>query len=572
VAVALVAILALSTQSLARAAPQAPGAQPYGLVGFSANGLPGSSIAERTANYQRLYDAGVRAIRIDLPWIEIQPPGQGGRFDFSQTDREISAIRAAGLKLIGILDYGNPDYSALGHVVALSPLGGGIPPFGVGSAQYFPPDRPADFARYARATAQHYANDAIAWEVWNEENEGYRFWEPHEDPAAYARLLCATYSQVRAVSPGVPVLFGGVFFPGVAGLPGLSGPQFVARAYAAQPGLRDCYDALAYHPYAYPFTSPELDVQLRGSVLSAADQMRNVLRANHDQAKPLWITEVGWPTQLGYGVSETKQAQYVARMEAATFSQGIAVLNWYTYGDGSDPTGPINQEDRFGFFAPDNSPKPAFRALSTFAKVFAGTHFVADHSRQLGLPTGSIDLGGRAFALEYQRPGASITALWLASESLLEGQGPLANGGTFTPSRLVVRLPVSSPSVTLIDYLGSSRMVAAQEGTITVTISDSPQYLADSASPVLRAPRRACPGRAVTVRLPRRWGRAVLVREVRAGRRLLRFHRIRGNSVRVSLLGLRGETVRLRVIARIGRGRRSRTTILRRSYRLCHGR
>src|SRR5207248_1378000 len=98
---------------------------------------------------------------------------------------------ARGLRVIPILAYGHPDYSSRGAFVGGTPLGGGIPPFYVANAQYFPPDNPADFARYARTVAHHYRRQAIGFEIWNEQNEGWRFWPPHEDPAAYGRLLCA---------------------------------------------------------------------------------------------------------------------------------------------------------------------------------------------------------------------------------------------------------------------------------------------------------------------------------------------------------------------------------------------
>jgi hypothetical protein len=459
-----------------------PGSAPYGLVASNANFVPGATVAERTANYRRLYVAGVRAIRLDVNWISIEPPGPPlGDYDFAATDREVKAITGAGLRVIGILDYGHPDYSRLGAFLGGTPIGGGVPPFYVANAQYFPPDDPADFARYARVAAHHYRDKAIAWEVWNEQNEGWRFWPPREDPAAYARLLCATYGAVKAVTPPhTPVLFGGVFVPAVAGQPGMSGPEFLQASYDANPGLGHCYDALAYHPYPYPFTAPELDVPVRGSVLSAADQMRAVLARNGDAAKPLWITEVGWPTSdHAYGVPEEKQAQYVARMQAATFAQRLPVLTWYTYGDYDDPSG-ANQEAAFGFFRPDNSPKPSYQALKTFAHVFAGTRFTADRSRALGLPGGSLFTGGRGFALQYHRAGVNITALWLASESASEGQGSPPPGTQPAASSLTVRLPVSARRVSVIDYLGGARTLSASRGAVELTIGPGPIYVVDA--------------------------------------------------------------------------------------------
>jgi hypothetical protein len=284
---------------------------------------------------------------------------------------------------------------------------------------------------------------------------------------------------VKPVTPHTPVLYGGVFFAAAAGAPGTSGPDFVQDTYDARPGLSRCYDVLAYHPYPYPFTAPELDVPVRGSVLSAADQMRAVLARNGDAAKPLWITEVGWPTNTrAYGVSEDKQAQYVARMQAATFAQGLPVLTWYTYGDDPDPSG-ANQEAAFGFFRADNSPKPSYQALRTFAHVFAGTRFATDRSRQLGLPGGALFTGGRGFALEYHRTGATITVLWLASESATDAQGS-PPAGAAPPSSLAVHLPVSSPRVSVVDYLGATRTASAPRGAVDLAVGPAPIYVVDA--------------------------------------------------------------------------------------------
>jgi hypothetical protein len=370
-----------------------------------------------------------------------------------------------------------------------------------------------------------------------------------------------------------------VFFPAVAGEPGTSGPDFVAQAYQSDPQLGRCYDALAYHPYPYPFTSPELDVPVRGSVLSAADQMRTVLSANRDAAKPVWITEVGWPTSdRAYGVPEDKQAQYVARMALASFSQAVPVLTYYTYGDYSDPSG-ANQEAWFGFFHIDNSPKPSYTALRVFASVFAGTRFVADRSRELGLPPGQQNSGGRGFALQFRGPSQLVTAVWLANESAAEGQGQgqAPPGGSATPATMSVGVPVSTSPVTVVDYLGQRRSVAAPAGKVTLQAGPGPQYVIDSAPQAggVTLPRsRPCASRRalrVHVRVPRGsrlTGVAVYVngRRSRPGAAPVR----RGHlSVAVELYGLPRGRVRVRVVARLRRGRHVQTVTSRRVYHAC---
>lgn len=258
----------------------------------------------------------------------------------------------------------------------------------------------------------------------------------------------------------------------------MSGPDFVSAAYQADPNLGRCFDALAYHPYPYPFTAPELDVPVRGSVLSAADGMRAALPAK-DRDEPLWITEVGWPTHdRTYGVPEEKQAEYIARMALASFAQRIPVLNFYTYGDYSDPTG-ANQEAWFGFFRPDGTPKPSYTALSTFSQVFGGARFDRDLSKKLGLPPGGNMTGGRGFALRYRRGDTRITAVWLANESAAEGQGRLPKGGTLPPSTITVRVPVRSHTAEVVDYLGSSQTRRVRHHRVAVQAGPGPQYVVD---------------------------------------------------------------------------------------------
>src|SRR6202022_1688902 len=146
--------------------------EPYGLLAAAGNFVPGSALSERVASYRRLARLGVRAVRIDLRWTDVQPVGGRGRFDFTATDREVGAIRGAGLEVIGILDYGNPDYSSAGALAYGEHGAGGSGSFGLGDPSLYPPDHPATFAAYARATARHYRLAVAAWEVWNEENEG----------------------------------------------------------------------------------------------------------------------------------------------------------------------------------------------------------------------------------------------------------------------------------------------------------------------------------------------------------------------------------------------------------------
>src|SRR5205807_1294106 len=91
-----VAIAAGAAPAAGAAAKLPPGAAPYGLIASNANFVPGKTIAERSANYRRLYRAGVRAIRLDVNWVQVEPVGKPLHdHDFRERDREVAAITRA---------------------------------------------------------------------------------------------------------------------------------------------------------------------------------------------------------------------------------------------------------------------------------------------------------------------------------------------------------------------------------------------------------------------------------------------------------------------------------------------
>lgn len=461
-----------------------PAGRPAPLVAFAGGFVRGRTEAQRTASYRRLRAMGVRAIRIDFRWIEVEPVGAPLHdYRWRALDSEVRAIRRADLKVLGILDYGHPDYSRAGGE-AYRRGQQGAPPFGVGDPQYFPVDDPRSFARYAAAVARRYRGQVIGWEVWNEENGGWRFWEPKEDPLAYGRLLCATNAALKRVDRNVPVVFGGLFFPPLGGKIGTGGARFLAQTLdRGGRGIGACFDAVAYHPYPYPFTSPEAQAQDRGSVAGAASQLRSVLQRRGLRSKALWNTEVGWPTNpRGNGVTEARQARYAARLQLLSWALRVPVLTWYAWGDYSDP-GDQNQEAHFGFFRADASAKPARRALVVLKRELGGRgwRYVANRTRALGMPRGRRGVG-EGFALEFLAPrGRRLVALWYANERPPAGSNPFARVEPGTPPRsIAVRMrPDTASGVRVVDVLGRRvPVLRTRGGNLHLRVGQDPLYVA----------------------------------------------------------------------------------------------
>jgi polysaccharide biosynthesis protein PslG len=127
----------------------------------------------------RLATAGVRLVRNDLTWDQIER--EPGQYDFSGPDRVVTALEQRGIRILFVLDYGNPVYGPPRAVVDEA-------------------GRQA-FAAFAAAVAHRYGGRGHLWEIWNEPN---LFWSAPgngPDPAQYARLVTVTVPALRAADP-----------------------------------------------------------------------------------------------------------------------------------------------------------------------------------------------------------------------------------------------------------------------------------------------------------------------------------------------------------------------------------
>jgi hypothetical protein len=180
---------------------------------------------------------------------------------------------------------------------------------------------PADVDRWAHDLAQVVRAhlDILYWQVWNEPNE-VQFWYPQPSAVQYAALLKKAYVAIKEANPRAVVVIGG--------LSGINPPrQFLRDLYAA--GARQYFDVLALHPYHQP-NSPDtyLEAYLRF--------MKNISETYGDLEKPIWITEIGWPTapdQFG-AVTQDQQAEYLRRTYEITRSLSfVQKVFWYRLQD-----------------------------------------------------------------------------------------------------------------------------------------------------------------------------------------------------------------------------------------------
>jgi hypothetical protein len=284
---------------------------------------------------------GVKWIRADLNWAEIQPDTPTA-YKWRPFDRVVEAAGKRGLTLLPIVAYTPPWARPAGCFTAKCA-----------------PANVDQFATFAGEAASRYAGIAT-WDIWNEENSEI-FWQPWPNPLAYANLLTVTAASIRKSNPAAKILVGGLSITG-----GITPQDFLT--VLVRSGATNGVDGVGLHPYTYPTLASERGpwVSPREDANSGLQSLRRIFTNAGVPELPIWITEYGAPTGGGADssdhVTEARQAEIAAdAVKTAAADDGIAALIWYTNKDsGSDPS---SLESYFGLRRADGSKKPAYDAF-----------------------------------------------------------------------------------------------------------------------------------------------------------------------------------------------------------------
>ncbi len=382
--------------------------------------------ASMEAMLDRVQAAGFKMIRDECYWSEVEK--SRGIFQFPrEIDRYIQAAKRRGIDVLLILNYNNPLYAS--HA---------------GSAVTTDSNRAA-FARYCQEAVKRYAPLGIKhYEIWNEPNIPI-FWDPTPNAADYAKLLQVAYPAIKAVDPNVTVI-------GCATSPAEGNPPpfidwltFIKGVF--QNGGGNFMDAVSYHSY-------HVDQRPEVSFLSDIQKLQAIIGTE----RPLWLTEIGYPTNTGWpNISLEAQANYTARL----FLLGKAVprLRLISYYDlKNDGQEASNPEHNFGVLQFNLQPKPAYLALKTIATV------VADK------PLARASKMGDIYVYEFGDPQNWVIAAWKYS-----GQ---ANQ----------KIKIPAPFCRLIHRDGSvvNDFITA-DSTVVIAVDESPRYLVHlAAEPTIR--------------------------------------------------------------------------------------
>lgn len=369
---------------------------------------------------------GFGLVRDEMYWGEAEPK-KGEVKTFYDWDRRLEEASKKGIgHLIG-LTFGNNLYDQ-----------GGPPYTEEGIAAY---------ARYAATLAEKYKGQITYFEVWNEYNNPGGFNKTNRPPEDYARMLEAVYKAVKAVNPDAVILGGATVWVDL--------PWF-ERVLKA--GGHPYMDAVSIHPYSVP-VSPE-----EGKLVEKLQQL-NALFEQYGGSKPIYITEVGWPTHDGArGISELMAASYGIRTAVLSISTGmVPYMSWYNLENkyetryfGGKEASKKHSEDNFGLvrttLGDEEVPlaaKDNFVAFTALNQMLAGAQFNKAYEAHDPI---------RLYHFNRNRK-QDFLVLW----SL---KGPQTIG-----------LKVGIDSVRFVDVFGNSYNLKTQNGIVALTVTEIPFYL-----------------------------------------------------------------------------------------------
>ncbi|MEX2426583.1 MAG: cellulase family glycosylhydrolase [Thermomicrobiaceae bacterium] len=312
--------------------------------------------------FDSVQDAGFNWIKIQARWSELQRTEN--YIDVAPLQRILDHASDRGLNVVVSVVH-SPEW--IGE-------DGGIPA------------NPEPFGNLMETLASEFEGQVQGWEIWNEQNLAYEV-GGNVNPGRYVELLKEAYAGVKAGDPKASVLFGGLTPTGVNDPSiALDDVSFLQQVYAYNNGeVSDYYDHLGAHPGSnnnppdtmYPNNPGPGEWSSHPSFyFRRMEQQRDVMVANGDADKQVWLTEFGWTTEnqapgYGYGAdnSEQEQAQYLVR------AYEIAKQEWPWMGvmmvwnlNYSTIVGPEDEKFPWSVINPDFSPRPSYEALRDMPK------------------------------------------------------------------------------------------------------------------------------------------------------------------------------------------------------------
>lgn len=318
--------------------------------------------------FQRLKAGGVKSIRVPVPWTTVE--ATPGGFNWSAVDPFFVGAATVGIEVLPFL-YGAPSWAVPVDARWGSPRN--LPVKTGAQRSYWKNFVTQAVLRYGPNGSFWAENPGLpqrparTWQVWNEANFKYFVGVPN--PADYGKLVKLSHAAIKAADPGAKVMLCGLFSRPKEATRKFKPPQaffaadFLEQMYEKTPGIKSKFNGVALHPYTSNYKR----------LMPYVEEFRDVLEANRDAGKPLWITELGWSSQppapnnsfaKGPKGQVTQLKGAFRLLEANQRKWRLRQIFWFSV---DDQTGVCNFCDGSGLFGPGFVPKQSWFAFVKFA-------------------------------------------------------------------------------------------------------------------------------------------------------------------------------------------------------------
>jgi hypothetical protein len=255
-------------------------------------------------------------------------------------------------------------------------------------------------------------------------------------------------------------------------------------------GFANYIDGVATHGYYDAGTSPSHPPERHHTDANSADAanslpneiraLREEMNAQYKPGMKLFVTETGISYDLGSSYGPNYPSSNILFAQSAVVARTHLIM----LGEGADQTyvffGPdFPGEVGYGtFFDLDNpqaafgtqniSPKPAAMTVAAMTRILDGT-------TTLG-PVKGTPSGVYAYSFQQLGGGKVITALWTHNNAVWDAS--VGFSATYSKAyQLSVDAPGTSGTVQLIDAMGNVSNATYTNGTVTLTLTEMPQYV-----------------------------------------------------------------------------------------------
>jgi hypothetical protein len=271
--------------------------------------------AKREETVRLAAEAGFHFLRQEFPWQDIEIHGKG---DFE--DRRNPPTKLAWEKYDQIVALAEKYDMEL--IVRVSTPPSWSRAAGDAVRTFAPPDDYEDFGDFVHELVSRYKGRVRYYQIWNEPNI-YPEWGSYAiSPEDYTRLLKIAATRARAADPDV-VIVNGALASTIALQPGALPPTnalndllFLQRMYDA--GAAPYFDVVAMQGYGLWSGPTDRRMHPRVMNFGRPQYVRDLMAANGDARKPIWISEMGWnavpdvvPDKRFGQVSLEQQARYM---------------------------------------------------------------------------------------------------------------------------------------------------------------------------------------------------------------------------------------------------------------------